>query len=271
MGGTFTKRDPYRRSSLVGEAAALRWLEEAKAIGGLHVSHVLSATDDELVEERIETCRPSREAAERIGRAFARTHAAGAVWWGAPPPGWSGSYRIEDSLTPTVGEDDAPSSWGAFYAEHRVMSYVRMLVDRGELPVAYAAPFERVASRLCAGDFDAPQPGLVRASGHEVARLHGDLWAGNLLWDANPSNPTGGALIDPMAHGGHAETDLAMLALFGCPYLDVILSAYDEVSPLADGWRERVELHQLSPVLLHCVLYGGWYCQEALGIARRYA
>ena len=151
------------------------------------------------------------------------------------------------------------------------MSYVRVLVDRGELPVAYAAPFERVASRLCAGDFDAPQPGLVRASGHEVARLHGDLWAGNLLWDANPANPTGGALIDPMAHGGHAETDLAMLALFGCLYLDVILSAYDEVSPLADGWRERVELHQLSPVLLHCVLYGGWYYQEALGIARRYA
>ena len=151
------------------------------------------------------------------------------------------------------------------------MSYVRVLVDRGELPVAYATPFERVASRLCAGNFDSPQPELVRTSGHKAARLHGDLWAGNLLWDANPSNPTGGALIDPMAHGGHAETDLAMLALFGCPYLDVILDAYDETSLLADGWRERMELHQLSPVLLHCALYGGWYYQETLGIARRYA
>lgn len=271
MGLVFTKRDPYERASLLGEAAALRWLSEAEGSGGIRVAHVVSATREKLVEGRIETCRPSREAAERIGEALARTHAAGAPWWGAPPPGWSGSYRIDDSLTPTAGEGDAPSTWGEFYAEHRVMSYVRVLVDRGSISADEAVPFERVASRLRSGAYDAPQPALVRENCHDVARLHGDLWAGNLLWDADPDNPTRGALIDPMAHGGHAETDLAMLALFGCPHLDVILDAYDGVSPLADGWRERVELHQLSPVLLHCVLYGGWYYQEALAIARRYA
>ena len=271
MDRAFVKRDPFRRASLVGEAAALRWLGEAEASGGLRVAHVISVTEDELVEERVSACRPTHEAAERIGRALARTHAAGAGWWGAPPLGWSGPYRIDDSLTPTVGEADAPATWGAFYAEHRIMGYVRALVDRGELSAVAVEPFERVASRLCSGDFDVPQPGLIRALGREVARLHGDLWAGNLLWDANPANPTGGVLIDPMAHGGHAETDLAMLALFGCPYLDVIIDGYNEVSSLAEGWQERVGLHQLSPVLLHCVLYGGWYVQEALSIARRYA
>ena len=44
-----------------------------------------------------------------------------------------------------------------------------------------------------------------------------------------------GWLIDPAAHGGHRETDLAMLALFGAPFLDRILAAYDEVAPLAAG------------------------------------
>ena len=271
MTSTFVKRDPFGRASLEGEAAGLRWLGEAEAEGGIRAARVLGATADELVEERVRSRAPTREAAARIGAALAQTHAAGAPWWGSPPPGWSGSYRIDHSLTPTVGEADAPESWGAFYAEHRVMAYVRALVDDGVFSASDAAPFERVASRLCSGVFDAAQPALVRQAGFGVARLHGDLWAGNLLWDADPSNPTAGVLIDPMAHGGHAETDLAMLALFGCPHIDAILAAYDAASPLEDGWRERVELHQLSPILLHCVLYGGWYCQEATYVARRYA
>ena len=74
-----------------------------------------------------------------------------------------------------------------------------------------------------------------------------------------------------MAQGGHAETDLAMLALFGFPFLREVIAGYEEVSPLADGWRERVALHQLSPLLLHCELFGGWYLGEALDAARRYA
>src|SRR5690606_19836796 len=86
------------------------------------------------------------------------------------------------------------------------------------------------------------------------ARIHGDLWSGNLLWSGGRV-----VLIDPAAHGGHRETDLAMLALFGAPYLDRILGAYQEEWPLADGWRERVPLHQLHPLLVHVVLFGGVY------------
>ena len=267
---SFSKHDFGGRQSLLGEAAALRWLADAEPAGGLRVARVVSARADELVEERIKTCLPTRDAAERIGRALAVTHAAGAPWWGAPPAGWDGAYLIDGTPTSTVGEADAPASWGAFYAEYRVMAYVRLLVDRGDCVPREAAVFEKTAERLCQGVWDAPQPFLVRESGCTAARLHGDLWAGNLLWDADSANATGGALIDPMAHGGHAETDLAMLALFGCPYLQVILDAYDEVSPLADGWRERVGLHQLSPMLLHAVLLGGWFLDEVLMIVRRY-
>lgn len=128
-----------------------------------------------------------------------------------------------------------------------------------------------MAARLSSGEFDAPQPGLVREAGVPCARLHGDLWSGNVLWDADADAPTGSVLIDPMAYGGHAETDLAMLALFGHPLLEEVVRGYDEVSPLADGWRERVGLHQLAPLLLHCVLFGGWYLDETVSMARRYA
>lgn len=87
---------------------------------------------------------------------------------------------------------------------------------------------------------------------------------------ADPTNATHATLIDPMAHGGHAETDLAMLRLFGCDRLDDLIRGYDEASPLADGWRDRVGLHQLAPLLLHCVIYGGYFLGETLRVATRY-
>lgn len=270
MAGTFAKTAGFG-DNLPGEAAALRWLAEAEAAGGIRVVRVLSVSAEELVEERVATGAPTAVAARRIGASLARTHAAGAPWLGCAPEGWEGEPWCGRARTPYVARDDAPSRWGAFFAEYRIMNYVRALVDEGEFGPSELALFERVASRLEAGEFDAPQPGLVCAAGVTCARLHGDLWAGNVLWDADRAAPTGGVLIDPMAYGGHAETDLAMLALFGYPYLDEVLRGYDEASPLADGWRERVDLHQLAPLLLHCVLFGGWYLDEAVGVARRYA
>jgi fructosamine-3-kinase len=95
------------------------------------------------------------------------------------------------------------------------------------------------------------------------SRIHGDLWSGNLLWPGGH-----GALIDPAAHGGHRETDLAMLALFGAPYLEEILRGYAETVPLADGWRSRVPLHQLHPLLVHACLFGSEYTPQVTAAAR---
>ncbi|MDO4532667.1 MAG: fructosamine kinase family protein [Coriobacteriia bacterium] len=267
----FVKHGTAQTASLEGEAAALRWLAEATPAGGMPVAEVMSASPRELVEKRVATGPASPAAAERVGRALAITHAAGAPWWGAPPTGWQGAYRIDHSLTPTVPAADAPATWGAFYAEWRVMSYTRQARDVGAITRDEAALFERVAGRLASGAHDVPQPGLLARAGMPVARIHGDLWSGNLLWTPDPANPVGATLIDPMAHGGHAETDLAMLALFGCWHLDRILDAYNEASPLADGWRDRVPLHQLAPLLHHCVLFGRSYARSALEAARPYA
>ena len=84
------------------------------------------------------------------------------------------------------------------------------------------------------------------------ARLHGDLWSGNLVWGLEHTV----WMIDPAAYGGHRETDLAMLALFGCPQLPRVVDAYQEVSPLADGWEHRLALHQLFPLLVHACHFG---------------
>jgi fructosamine-3-kinase len=95
-----------------------------------------------------------------------------------------------------------------------------------------------------------------------AARLHGDLWWGNVASRAGEP-----VLIDPAVYGGHREIDLAMLALFG-GLPDALVAAYEEVWPLADGWRERIALHQLYPLAAHACLFGGSYgAQVARGLA----
>ncbi|MGX1679559.1 fructosamine kinase family protein [Streptomyces althioticus] len=229
------------------EAAGLRWLAEA---GAPPVPRVHGREGAWLVLDRVTQGRPGREAALRFGRELAGLHAAGAPAFGAPPPG--GPVQAFIGLAPmrNVTGDD----WPAWYAEHRVLPYLRRAVDDGTLDAGEAAVVERVCARLpeLAGPAEPP------------ARLHGDLWSGNVLWGADGRVQ----VIDPAAHGGHRETDLAMLALFGCPLLDTVLEGYQEVVPLAEGWRERVGVHQLFPLLVHAVLFGRGYAGQALGVAR---
>lgn len=228
MRRTFVKRGPA--AHLAAEAHGLRWL--AQVPGGARVPEVLEQRGDRLVLPYLEPAAPTRGHAEDLGRALARTHAAGAAAYGAPWPGFVGPLPMDNAGART---------WGEFYVQRRLLPVaedLRPLVER--LPV----------------DVVPEEP---------VARLHGDLWNGNVVWTGD-----GAWLVDPCAHGGHRETDLAMLALFGLPHLDVVLAAYDEQAPLAQGWRERVDLHQLWPLLVHARLFGGSYARRAREVLERY-
>ena len=239
------------------EAAGLAWL---RAAGGLRVPDVVEVARDRIVLERVGEQRPSAASAEALGRGLALTHRAGAPHHGAPPEGWAGDGFIATLPLPHTGSPgDSPveDGWPRFYAERRLAPYLRSAHDRGALDASGARTVERVVTRLLDGSLDLPAA--------EPARLHGDLWSGNVLWAAD-----GPVVVDPAAHGGHRETDLAMLALFGLPYLDRVLAAYDELWPLDDGWRGRVALHQLHPLLVHAVLFGGGYGAQAVAAAARY-
>lgn len=251
MPDTFVKRTHGRPAAW--EAAGLAWLAEAEAAGGADVVRVISLDDAGLTETRVSSVAPSAGAAAAFGERLGHTHALAAGRWGEGPPAWSGpgyqgpnEHLLDLPLRPHA-------TWGAMYAAERILP----LVDQSGMGAPERSVFNALCDRLAAGDFDTPDA---------PARLHGDLWAGNVLWAER-----GCVLIDPSAHVGHRETDLAALALFGCDHLGRILAAYDDAHPLADGWRERVELHQLSMVLMHAVVFGGGYTSRALAIARRYA
>lgn len=262
---TFVKTAPSGER-LDQEAAGLRWLADAEQAGGTRIARILGLTHNRLELEYIAEVSATRESARRLGASLARTHAAGAGWFGCPPDDWPGGDTIGRSRQPFILDAaEAPTTWGRFYADWRIAVFTRRLRDGGLIDAAEARTYDRLCERLRAGDFDAPQPGLVEGA---VARVHGDLWAGNVLWTGDA---TGAVLIDPLARGDHAESDLGMLALFGLAHLAEVYAAYDETSPLADGWRDRLSLHALSPLMFHALLFGGGYGAQALSVARSYA
>ena len=234
-------------NAVVAEAASLRWLGEP---GAVPVPRVLGSNERWLLTDYVEPGGPHVGAAQSFGLGLARLHATGAPAFGAPPPG--GPVDASIGLAPMRNVECG--TWTKLYGSHRIEPYLRSAVDAGTYSAADTSIFRRVIDRLdeLAGP---PEP---------PARLHGDLWSGNVLWSSNGE----AWLIDPAAHGGHRETDLAMLHLFGCPYLDHIIGAYEEEAPLADGWRSRIPLHQLFPLLVHTVLFGGGYASQAVSAAR---
>ena len=302
----FRKHDDGPVSTAL-EAQGLAWLAEAMDDGGAHVVPVTSGPGW-LEEPRLTTTAVTPAGAEAFGRALAVTHAAGAPAFGAAPPGWDCRAQMGRSdirLQPHAAEEGEPRRWGEFYAEDRILPYLQPSRDNGSISAGGAGVVERLCERLRDGDFDTDQPALVRAGARErgarvaVARTHGDLWCGNVLWTpadeaaqwAPPRAGLGpqasssgealagssasratvvGVLIDPMAQGAHAETDLAALGVFGQRYLDRIYAAYHEVSPLAAGWRERVGLHSWHIIMIHAFLFGGGYGGEAVAVARQY-
>jgi len=214
-------------------------LDLLRVAGGPPIPSVIAASDDGLVLGWVEQGRPTVDAARQFGRALARMHAAALSSFGAARDGYVGSLPL-----PNTTYDD----WPTFYVENRLVPYLDALSSSQRRPI------EAVCSRIdeLAGP---PEP---------AARIHGDLWSGNLLWGADEQV----WLIDAAAaHGGHRETDLAMLQWFGAPHLEVILAAYDQEFPLAPGWRDRVALHQLHSMLVHATLFGGGYGDRAAAAA----
>jgi fructosamine-3-kinase len=228
-------------AAFAAQASGLRWLSEAKAVP---VPELICADNGLLAVIWLPHASADRAAAERFGGDLARLHAAGSASFGAPWPGFIASLPLPN---------DQAESWPPWYAQQRLLPFARLARQAGTLSRADVALIEKVADRITelAGPAEPP------------SRIHGDCWSGNVLWSSGR-----GALIDPAAHGGHRESDLAMLALFGAPYLDRILAAYQEQAPLADGWRQRAPLHQLHPLLAHVCLFGAGYRDAALAAAR---
>ncbi len=225
-----TRRDPPQ-DFFDTEARGLEWLRAADAVP---VPQVLFVDHDVLVLEWIpEGAVPPDEHA--FGRALAALHSAGAECFGRTDRRTTGSRRLPN---------EPCAVWSEFFAANRLLPLARLAADAAALPPTAIERLERIAGRL-------DQLGVPD---EPPARLHGDLWAMNRVVDRDGTS----WLTDPAAHGGHREFDLSMMLLFG-GFDARCFDAYHEAAPLAEGWRDRVPLHQLAPLAVHAIKFGGGY------------
>jgi fructosamine-3-kinase len=231
------------------EAHGLEWLREA---GALRIPRVLAVSNGRegepsfLVLELLTPSRKARDFEERLGQGLAALHRFGAGSFGLSADNFIGSLPQRNR---------AHGTWAEFYWHERLAPQLALAVRAGRATARLRSGLPRLAERLAelVGPDEPP------------ARLHGDLWGGNLHVDDQGAP----CLIDPAAYGGHREVDLAMMRLFG-GFGERVFSAYAEAYPLAPGHAERVPLYQLYPLLVHVNLFGGGYVQSVEQSLARY-
>ncbi|NVB42246.1 fructosamine kinase family protein [Pseudenhygromyxa sp. WMMC2535] len=241
------------------EVHGLEWLRAAiselgSAFGDvqLRVPEVLACDPRGrfLVLELLEPGPAKRDFDERLGRGLAALHRSGAALpgFGLEQDNFIGS--LEQRNAPAAAGED----WPSFYRERRLAPLVALAAEQGLVDARLRRAFELLYARL-EDRCGPPEP---------PARLHGDLWAGNLHRDAQGLP----ALIDPAVYAGHREVDLAMMRLFG-GFSPRVFAAYEEAYPLSPGAEARVDLYQLYPLLVHAVLFGASYLDAVVGALAR--
>ncbi len=229
------------------EASGLEWLRSAFAVD---VPQVLAVSDGPpafLALEWVERGTPSPSTEAEFGRRLADLHRAGAPAFGREDRRTTGSRALPNEPTAT---------WVEFYASNRLLPLAKLAADSHALTPATIERLESLAGRL--GELGGPP--------EPPARVHGDLWGGNRVIGAGGRS----WLIDPAAHGGHREFDLAMMRLFG-GFGDDCFDAYGDAFPLAAGWEDRIALHQLAPLIVHAIKFGGGYVQGATNAIDHYS
>lgn len=224
------------------EARGLNLLRSSDSIAVPGVVHSGTAARYQyLVLDYIDEGRRLPDYWYRFGRQLAAMHRHSTPAHGLDHDNYVGSLPQKN---------DPDSSWISFFIHRRLEPQLRRAVDDGRIDRSAVAGFERLFAKL--------QELLPEES---PSLLHGDLWGGNIMI-TSAGEP---CLIDPAVYFGHREVDLAMTQLFG-GFDHAFLDSYHEEFPLIPGYRERFEIYNLYPLLVHVNLFGGIYVHQVVSI-----
>lgn len=198
-----------------------------------------------LVLEWLEKSAPQQTLWQNFGTALAMLHQKPQPFFG---------WQQDNFIGSLVQHNQVHSTWHLFYQECRIMPLVKILFNAGVFSITDIASAELICKRI--EQLFPPEPPSL---------IHGDLWSGNYMVAKNGC----AAVFDPAVYYGHREMDIGMTKLFG-GFHERFYDFYNDAYLLEKGWRQRVPLTQLYPLLVHAVLFGGHYVSNAREIMAEY-
>lgn len=229
------------------EAEGLLALSEGS---DLHIPGVIATGEEDgqqfLLLQWLEKTEAPKNFWQDFGSNLASMHRKPQPYFGWEKDNYIGSL---------VQQNSAKYSWTDFYCQCRIMPLADKLYQQSKFTKYDLAAVQKLCMKIHL--LFPPEPASL---------LHGDLWSGNYLCAGDGR----AAIYDPAVYYGHREMDLSMTRLFG-GFDSTFYQAYQETYPLETGWQDRIQLAQLYPMLVHAVLFGGHYLQQAIGIIKQYS
>lgn len=238
------------------EAKGLAALRKANAIG---VPKALAIGTDKaqpmsfLLMEYLERAAKLTRYWEMYGRELAALHRADCTEFAEAKQGRPFGFTHDNYIGASPQVNTPKENWITFYRECRLLPQIKMAEGY----------FDSSTRKQCTKLLDHLDSYLTEPEFPSL--IHGDLWSGNSI-----CGPDGKAwILDPAAYVGHYEAELAMTELFG-GNPDSFYSAYNEVTPIDSGYRDRRDLYNLYHLLNHLNLFGGSYRSSVQRILNRY-
>ena len=151
-------------------------------------------------------------------------------------------------------QNNSHTNWTDFFIQERLQIQIKLARDHHQIESTTISKFEKLYHRLD-DIFPKEQPAL----------LHGDLWSGNFMVDEKGAP----VIMDPAVYYGHREMDIAMTKLFG-GFDNQFYDAYNAHFQLEKGWKSRIDICNLYPLLVHVNLFGGSYLQQVKNIITKF-
>lgn len=244
-GTKFFLKSGFKNGMFQCEANGLNELRKAQCI---RIPEVIHVGEDFLLLQHIPSGRKNHEFFANFGKQLACLHKINNTQFGF----------FENNFIGATPQINLPghSNWIDFYFTNRLKYQYNLAEKNGYVTNELKALFKHIESTIHS---------ILEGSNEPPALLHGDLWGGNYMVDAD-GEPV---LIDPAVYYGHREADLAMTKLFGGFNAD-FYKAYEQEYPLKEGHSYREPIYLLYHVMNHLNLFGQSYLQQCIQLMSAY-